>query len=101
MLIINFLNSISPGGGEGEAVDVDLGSQSDVTAGDWVAGLSGELARQMPVRGERLNANDEALLHSEDDHAQLLADIGTKKALDDDLTASLKAAIDAFAKGFA
>ena len=34
------------------------------------------------------------------DHADLLNAIGTKKALDDELTGSLKAAIDAFAKGF-
>ncbi|MEP1208518.1 MAG: F0F1 ATP synthase subunit alpha [Rhizobiaceae bacterium] len=45
---------------------------------------------------------EEGLLTSlRTDHAELLAEIGSKKALDDDLTASLKAAIDAFAKGFA
>ncbi len=50
----------------------------------------------------QVGAFEEGLLTSlRNDHAQLLADIGTKKALDDDLTASLKAAIDAFAKGFA
>ena len=50
----------------------------------------------------QVGAFEEGLLTSlRADHAQLLADIGSKKALDDDLTASLKAAIDAFAKGFA
>ncbi|NKB53310.1 MAG: F0F1 ATP synthase subunit alpha [Rhizobiaceae bacterium] len=50
----------------------------------------------------QVGAFEEGLLTSlRTDHAQLLADIGAKKALDDDLTASLKAAIDAFAKGFA
>jgi F-type H+-transporting ATPase subunit alpha len=39
-----------------------------------------------------------ASLHA--DHADLLSAIGEKKALDDDMTGSLKAAIDAFAKGF-
>ena len=39
-----------------------------------------------------------ASLHA--DHADLLSAIGEKKALDDDMTSSLKAAIDAFAKGF-
>jgi F-type H+-transporting ATPase subunit alpha len=39
-----------------------------------------------------------ASLHA--DHADLLSAIGEKKALDDELTGSLKAAIDAFAKGF-
>lgn len=34
------------------------------------------------------------------DHADLLSDIASKLALDDDLTTRLKAAIDAFAKGF-
>ncbi|MEL6966901.1 MAG: F0F1 ATP synthase subunit alpha [Pseudomonadota bacterium] len=34
------------------------------------------------------------------DHADLLSDIASKQALDDDLTTRLKAAIDAFAKGF-
>ncbi|MEP0940501.1 MAG: F0F1 ATP synthase subunit alpha [Rhizobiaceae bacterium] len=50
----------------------------------------------------QVGAFEEGLLASlRADHAELLADIGSKKALDDDLTASLKAAIDAFAKGFA
>ena len=50
----------------------------------------------------QVGAFEEGLLASlRANHAQLLADIGSKKALDDDLTASLKAAIDAFAKGFA
>jgi F-type H+-transporting ATPase subunit alpha len=50
----------------------------------------------------QVGAFEEGLLASlRADHAALLADIGSKKALDDDLTASLKAAIDAFAKGFA
>ena len=45
---------------------------------------------------------EEGLLTSlRTDHADLLADIGAKKALDDDLTEKLKVAIDAFAKGFA
>jgi len=39
-----------------------------------------------------------ASLHA--DHGDLLSAIGAKKALDDELTGSLKAAIDAFAKGF-
>ncbi len=44
---------------------------------------------------------EEGLLASlRSDHADLLGDIGTKKALDDDLEARLKAALDAFAKGF-
>ncbi|MEO0546971.1 MAG: F0F1 ATP synthase subunit alpha, partial [Pseudomonadota bacterium] len=34
------------------------------------------------------------------DHADLLSDIASKQALDDDLTGRLKAAIDGFAKGF-
>ena len=34
------------------------------------------------------------------DHADLLSDIGAKKALDDDLTERLKTALDAFSKGF-
>jgi len=35
------------------------------------------------------------------EHKELLDTIGEKKALDDDLTAQLKAALDAFAKTFA
>ncbi|MGI9353697.1 MAG: F0F1 ATP synthase subunit alpha [Rhizobiaceae bacterium] len=44
---------------------------------------------------------EESLLASmRSDHQELLDTIATKKALDDDLEAKLKAAIDAFAKGF-
>ncbi len=44
---------------------------------------------------------EEGLLASlRSDHQELLDSIATKKALDDDLEAKLKAAIDAFAKGF-
>ena len=49
----------------------------------------------------RVGPFEQGLLASlRSDHADLLSTIGAKKALDDDLTAKLKAAIDAFAKGF-
>ncbi len=62
------------------------------------AGVNGYLD-ELPVN--RVGAFEEGLLASlRSDHADLLNAIGTKKALDDDLTATLKSAIDAFAKGF-
>ena len=62
------------------------------------AGVNGYLDG-LPVN--RVGAFEEGLLVSlRSDHAELLNGIATKKALDDDLTASLKAALDAFAKGF-
>ncbi|MCJ8308738.1 MAG: F0F1 ATP synthase subunit alpha [Rhizobiaceae bacterium] len=63
------------------------------------AGVNGYLD---DLEVSQVGAFEEGLLTSlRADHAQLLADIGSKKALDDDLTAALKAAIDSFAKGFA
>ena len=63
------------------------------------AGVNGYLD---DLEVNQVGAFEEGLLTSlRADHAQLLADIGSKKALDDDLTAALKAAIDSFAKGFA
>ena len=41
------------------------------------------------------------LLNLRGEHASLLSDIGEKKALNDDLTAKLKAAVESFAKTFA
>jgi len=62
------------------------------------AGVNGYLD-DLPVN--RVGAFEEGLLASlRSEHAELLNTIGSKKALDDDLTVSLKAAIDAFAKGF-
>jgi len=63
------------------------------------AGVNGYLD-DLPVN--RVGAFEEGLLASlRTDHADLLSTIGAKKALDDELTGGLKAAIDAFAKGFA
>ncbi|MGI9365662.1 MAG: F0F1 ATP synthase subunit alpha [Rhizobiaceae bacterium] len=63
------------------------------------AGVNGYLDE---LAVNQVGAFEEGLLATlRTDHADLLSAIGSKKALDDDLTASLKAAIDAFAKGFA
>ena len=62
------------------------------------AGVNGYLD-ELPV--SQVGPFEQGLLASlRSDHADLLNDIGKKKALDDDLTASLKAAIEAFAKSF-
>ncbi len=62
------------------------------------AGVNGYLD-ELPVN--RVGAFEAGLLASlRADHGELLASIGTKKALDDELTGSLKSALDAFAKGF-
>jgi len=62
------------------------------------AGVNGYLD---DLEVSQVGAFEEGLLTSlRADHADLLTDIGTKKALDDDLTERLKAALDAFSKGF-
>ncbi len=62
------------------------------------AGVNGYLD---DLKVSQVGSFEEGLLASlRSDHADLLSDIGTKKALDDDLTERLKAALDAFAKGF-
>ena len=62
------------------------------------AGVNGYLD-ELPVN--KVGEFEKSLLASlHADHADLLTAIGAKKALDDELTGSLKAAIDAFAKGF-
>ncbi|EFL89598.1 F0F1 ATP synthase subunit alpha [Ahrensia sp. R2A130] len=62
------------------------------------AGVNGYLDK-LPVN--RVGAFETGLLQSmHTDHADLMSEIADKKALSDDMTARLKSAIDAFAKGF-
>ena len=62
------------------------------------AGVNGYLDK---LEVSQVGAFEQGLLTSlRSDHSDLLNTIGEKKALDDDLTEQLKAAIDAFAKGF-
>ncbi|MEO1397736.1 MAG: F0F1 ATP synthase subunit alpha [Pseudomonadota bacterium] len=62
------------------------------------AGVNGYLD-ELPVA--KVGAFEQGLLTLlRADHADLLTDIATKQALDDDLTGRLRAAIDSFAKGF-
>ena len=62
------------------------------------AGVNGYLD-DLPVN--RVGAFEEGLLATlRTDHADLLNAIGTKKALDDELTEKLKSALDAYSKGF-
>ena len=62
------------------------------------AGVNGYLDK---LEVSQVSAFEQGLLTSlRSDHADLLNTIGTKKALDDESTEQLKAAIDAFAKGF-
>ena len=63
------------------------------------AGVNGYLD---PLQVNQVGDFEDGLLATlRSDHADLLKEIADKKALDDDLSARLKSAIDAFAKGFA